>query len=237
MTEQSLGKILRRFRDRKRWTLKQMSAESGIAFSTLSKIENDRASLTYERLQEVSRRLKISVSDLLSAGGLTPSDKGDGRKSVSGVDQALRVNTAHYDYLYLHTDLRQKQMIPDVIRIRAKSLEEFGDLNRHEGEEFNFVIQGQVIVYTEFYEPIIINEGESIYLDSRMGHAFVAGPECEVATMVGVMYNPQEGAVKSLIEMVGERTTILSSGDTYDRHEDGTTPISWGLFAPSASRA
>ena len=211
MSELSLGKILKQFRESKGWTLKRMSAESGIAFSTLSKIEHDRLSLTFDRLQKVSSKLKVSMSTLLAEEKDSPAVQRAGRKSVSGLDHALRVNTPHYDYFYFHTDLRQKQMIPDAIKVRAKSLEEFGDLIRHEGEEFSFVLEGQVIVHTEFYEPITLNKGESIYFDSGMGHAYIAGPDCEEATVLGVMYSPDENAAKTLIELVEERARAAAA--------------------------
>ncbi|MGC1301116.1 MAG: XRE family transcriptional regulator [Caulobacteraceae bacterium] len=210
MAEQTLGGILRRFREERGWTLREMSARSGIAFSTLSKIEHDRLSLAFDKLQEVSRKLNISMSALLAEGQDVSRGNGAGRKSVGGISSALRINTAHYDYFYLHTDLRQKQMVPDAITIRAKSLDEFGELLRHDGEEFSFVLKGQVIVHTAFYEPIILNEGESIYLDSGMGHAYIAGPDCDEATMIGVMYNPHENAMNSLIELVEERAKAVS---------------------------
>jgi transcriptional regulator with XRE-family HTH domain len=210
MTNLSLGKILRRYREQMGWTLKQMSAESGIAFSTLAKIEHDRLSLTFDRLQEVSKRLNISMSDLLAFGTEDSHTLAVGRKSVSGIDDALQINTKLYDYLYLHTDLRQKNMIPDIIRIRARSLDEFGPLIRHPGEEFSFVLEGEVIVHTEFYGPITLKKGESIYIDSNMGHAYIAAPTCEAATMIGVMYNPQEDAMESLIELVEEHARTAS---------------------------
>jgi mannose-6-phosphate isomerase-like protein (cupin superfamily) len=181
-----------------------MSAESGIAFSTLSKIEHDHLSLTFDKLQDVSLKLKVSMSDLLADGAGDARLAGTGRKSVGCVKDALEIKTEHYDYLYLHTDLRRKSMIPDIIRIRAKTLEEFGELLRHDGEEFSYVIEGQVIVYTEFYEPITLNVGESIYIDSHMGHAYIAGPDCEMASMIGVMYSPQENATESIIEVFEE---------------------------------
>ena len=56
--------------------------------------------------------------------------------TLRAVDRAVRVTTANYDYFYLCTELRRKRMIPIVTRIRAQSVDEFGDLVRHPGEEF-----------------------------------------------------------------------------------------------------
>jgi len=45
---------------------------------------------------------------------------------------------------------------------------------KHEGEEFLFVISGEVRVFTEYYEPATLGTGDSIYLDGQMGHACVS---------------------------------------------------------------
>lgn len=50
MTEHpTLGSLMRGLRTRNRWTLKEMSAHSGIPVSTLSKVEHDRLTLTYDK--------------------------------------------------------------------------------------------------------------------------------------------------------------------------------------------
>ena len=67
---------------------------------------------------------------------------------------AVRVETPNYDYYYLCTELRQKRMVPILTRIRAKSLEEFGDLVSHSGEEYIHVLEGTIVVHTEFYDPV-----------------------------------------------------------------------------------
>ncbi len=36
------------------------------------------------------------------------------------------------------------------------------------------MISGQVEVFTEFYAPVVLAPGDSIYFDSAMGHALVS---------------------------------------------------------------
>jgi transcriptional regulator with XRE-family HTH domain len=62
----SLGRLLRGLRMRKEWTLKEMSERTGIPLSTLAKVEHDRLTLTYGKLQQVSQRLKIRMSELFA---------------------------------------------------------------------------------------------------------------------------------------------------------------------------
>lgn len=182
----SLGGILRRIRERNGWTLKQMSGSTGIPVSTLSKVERGELTLTYDKLQQLSRRLNMSLSELF-AETETPLDRPvTARRSVGRIDQAVRVETPNYDYHYLCTELRHKRIIPMIARIRTKSIKDFGTLLRHRGEEFVYVIEGEVEVHTEFYDPILLKKGESIYVDSTMGHAYVAAGGCEEALILGI---------------------------------------------------
>ena len=69
-------------------------------------------------------------------------------------------------------------MVPILAEVRARTLQEFGALLRHSGEEYFLVTRGSVEVHTEFYAPEILHEGDGIYLDSTMGHAYLnAGSE------------------------------------------------------------
>src|SRR5262249_59915928 len=113
---------------------------------------------------------------------------------------AVRVNTRNYDYYFLCPELRRKRMIPVVVRIRAKSLEEFGDLVRHPGEEYVYVVEGGITVHTEFYDPVVLKAGESIYVDSNMGHAYVA-EGCDEAKVLGVCSSADETLMESLMSL------------------------------------
>jgi hypothetical protein len=75
-------------------------------------------------------------------------------------------------------------MIPIFGRPHARTLEEFGELVRHAGEEFIFVLTGRVEVHTEFYEPVILDAGQCMYIDSGMGHAYLLGPGCDEASVL-----------------------------------------------------
>ncbi len=202
-TPPTLGAVIRGIRARNGWTLKEMSAKSGIPVSTLSKVEHDRLTLTYDKLQQLSRRLNIRMSDLFAEGSEEVAPRVTGRRSVGALDRAVRVVTDNYDYNYLCTDLRQKRMIPILTRIRAHSAREFGDLVRHQGEEFIYVLDGRIEVHSEFYDPVVLDKGESIYLDSSMGHAYVVGEGCEEALVLAVCSSTDENLMDSLMKMHG----------------------------------
>ena len=203
MTPPTLGTVMKSIRSRNGWTLKEMSAKSGIPVSTLSKVEHDRLTLSYDKLQQLSQRLNIRMSDLFAEGDEDSTPRVTGRRSIGTIDQAVRVTTDNYDYHYLCTDLRQKRMIPIITRIRAHSAREFGELVRHQGEEFIFVLEGEVEIHTEFYDPVALKTGQGIYLDSSMGHAYVVAGEFEEALVLGVCSSADDGLMDSLMSLHG----------------------------------
>lgn len=202
----TLGRLLRSLRMRNDWTLKEMSKRTGIPLSTLAKVEHDRLTLTYDKLQQLSERLKIRMSDLFAEPGDGPEPPVTACRSIGRIDRAIRVNTRNYDYYYLCAELRRKRMIPVLTRIRAKSVGEFGELVHHSGEEYIFVLEGRVEIHTEFYDPIVLEAGESIYIDSNMGHAYVAAEGCEEASVLGVCSSADEGLMESLLELHGDES-------------------------------
>ena len=199
----TLGTVMKSIRSRNGWTLKEMSAKSGIPVSTLSKVEHDRLTLSYDKLQQLSQRLSIRMSDLFAEDEGDSAPRVTGRRSVGTIDQAVRVTTDNYDYHYLCTDLRQKRMIPIITRIRAHSASEFGELVRHQGEEFIYVLEGAIEIHTEFYDPVALKTGEGIYLDSSMGHAYVVAEGFEEALVLGVCSSADDGLMDSLMSLHG----------------------------------
>lgn len=177
----TLGKLMRALRTRNGWTRKEMSEQTGIPRSTLAKVEHDQLTLSYDKLLQISQRLKMRLSELLAYGDAVES-RVMTRRSIGTMDTAVRVNSSNYDYYFLCPDLRKKRMIPIFGRPHASTLEEFGELVRHAGEEFIFVLTGRVAVHTEFYEPVILEPGQCMYIDSGMGHAYLLGPGCDEAS-------------------------------------------------------
>lgn len=218
-TRQTLGTLLRSLRMRNSWTLKEMSDRTGIPLSTLSKVEHDRLSLTYDKLLELSQRLNLRMSELFSEPeGAALEAPITARRSIGRLDGSIRVNTPNYDYFYMCPDLRRKRMVPVVTRVRAKTVEAFGDLVRHQGEEYIYVLEGPIEIHTEFYEPVTLETGESIYIDSTMGHAYILPDGADEAVVLGVCSSAEEDLMDSLMNMHG--------------HEPGTATVD----QPSAVR-
>lgn len=200
----TLGKLIRAERQRRDWTLRQMSETVGIPLSTLAKVEQDRLSLTYDKLQQLTGRLGLTMAEFLAQGsGETEPPSASSvtaRRSATHPASTVRVETPHYDYDYLCADLRDKRMVPILGRIRAHSIEEFGELISHRGEEFVYVLEGCIEVHSQFYMPLTLQAGQGVYIDSTMGHAYLA-KDCESALVLAVCSSEDTKLSETLISL------------------------------------
>jgi transcriptional regulator with XRE-family HTH domain len=178
-----LGLCLKAARQARGLTLKQVAEKTGMALSTLSKVENGLMSLTYDKLLQLTSGLKMDIAELFSPAAPARSDAAPvtARRSISRAGQGQIVNTKFYTYTYQCTDLIGKRMVPMLAEVRARTLEEFGPLLRHAGEEYFMVTRGTIAVHTEFYAPEILHEGDGMYIDSTMGHAYLNAGEAPSA--------------------------------------------------------
>jgi transcriptional regulator with XRE-family HTH domain len=153
-----LGARVRELRKARAWTLEQAAGQAGLARSTLSKIENGQMSPTYDALKKLAVGLEISVPQLF-----TPPSKGqvNGRMAVTRQgDEGTKITTT-YEHALLAETLTIKKMLPYRARVRARSMDDFDGWVRHDGEEFLYVLTGQVRLFTEFYEPIDLSRGDT----------------------------------------------------------------------------
>jgi transcriptional regulator with XRE-family HTH domain len=174
------GAVLKRIRRQQGLTLSEVNKLTGLPISTLSKVENDKLALSYDKLARLSTGLNVDIGIFFGAVEGTATVQPQemlvthGRRSITRRGEGSAIATDNYDYLYPAADLLNKRIEPLIVQVKARSLEEFGDFMRHEGEEFAYVLSGTVEFHTQFYTPVILETGDSIYFDSTMGHAYVA---------------------------------------------------------------
>lgn len=166
-----LGKRIRELRRAREWTLEEVAAATGLAASTLSKIENDRMSPTFDVVQKLAHGFDIDITELFS----TPAPPRAGaRRSVVRQGAGKLLDADVYSHQLLAAELTNKSILPFLTTIKARSVDEFDSWGSHEGEEFLYVLEGSVEFYTEHYEPVALEVGDGIYIDSMMRHACIS---------------------------------------------------------------
>ena len=171
VTPLKLGERVRAIRRASNWTLEEAAQRAGLARSTLSKIENEQMSPTFDAVQKLARGLDIDVPQLFQPA---PVDKISGRRAITRRSEGKEHPTTTYEHEMLAPEISRKRMLPYKATIRAREFEEFDDWVRHAGEEFLLVLSGAIRLYTEFYEPVEMSIGDSAYYDGSMGHCVVS---------------------------------------------------------------
>ena len=196
-TKSVFGGRLRQLRKQNGWTLDQVSAMTGLATSTLSKVENNHMSLTYDNLLKLAEGLHVDIAELFTSEEIRPIT---GRRTITRRGEGRLEPTPNYDYHFLCTDLIRMRMVPIFVRIKTRSIEEFGELLRHSGEELIYVLEGAIEVHTEFYEPVVLEAGDCIYLDSAMGHAYISVGDGD-ASILGICSSADPNLTQSLASL------------------------------------
>jgi len=170
-----LGQRVREIRLSQNLTLEEASKLTGLARSTLSKIENEQISPTFSAVSKLVKGLGIDIPQLFAQPVERRSSSG--RRDITRAGEGEPHPTPTYEHEMLSNQLRQKKMLPYRTTVRARSFSEYGDWVRHGGEEFLYVLSGSIMFYTEFYEPIELFAGDSAYYDCEMGHALTSTSE------------------------------------------------------------
>ncbi|WP_038173222.1 helix-turn-helix domain-containing protein [Vibrio pacinii] len=169
-----LGPRIKEIRSKLGITLEEASQRTGLARSTLSKIENEQISPTFQAMQKLAMGLQIDMPQLFEP----PRKKvATGRRDITKSDQGKPHPTPTYEHELLATQLSNKKMMPFKSQVHARNFEEYSDWVRHDGEEFLLILSGSVMFYSEFYEPVEMNQGDSVYYDANMGHMLVSTSE------------------------------------------------------------
>jgi transcriptional regulator with XRE-family HTH domain len=179
------NRALRNARVAQGLSLRALSARVGLPYSTLSKLENGKMAMTYDKLIKLAQGLGIDLQDLLSGGEQLHPAPATGRRSVTRAGSEPWADSERHSHLYPAADLLGKMMVPIIINVSARSVEEIGGLVRHGGEEYLYVLCGSMELRTDLYAPLPLGPGDSIYFDSAMGHAYIRTSEdpCSVLSV------------------------------------------------------
>ncbi len=166
-----LGERVRDLRKAKNWTLEQAAKQAGLARSTLSKIENEQMSPTFDAVKKLADGLGVSVPQLFTP---PKAENVTGRIAITKATEGKAFTTTTYEHELLAPNLTLKQMLPYRTRVRARDVADFDGWVRHDGEEFLYVLSGVVMFFTEFYKSTEMRRGDSAYYDAAMGHNVVS---------------------------------------------------------------
>ncbi len=170
-----LGPRIRHLRREAGLSLAELAARTDVSEATLSRIETGKSEVSAPHLYRLAAALGRDVGSFFDAA---PVHMAPGRRSVTRRAEGAPLDTPRLHGRALATELMHKQMHPFVNHVRATTLDAAGGLQSHAGEEFLFVLSGQLILLSDTYAPLHLHPGDSLYFDGAQPHAYLsADPE------------------------------------------------------------
>lgn len=190
MTHNTLvGQKIKGFRESKSISIEDMAERSGLSVAQIESIENDEHLPSLGPLIKVARALGVRLGTFLDDNdelGPVVCRAEEHNSSISfsnGTADARK----HMEYFSLAKEKAGRHMEPFIIDIQASEERNF-KLSAHEGEEFIYVLSGELeIEYGK--EKYTLKEGDSIYYDSIVEH-HVHGAEGKAAKILALVYIP-----------------------------------------------
>ena len=186
-----VGAKIKGIRETKNLTLEEIAERSGLSVEQITSIENDQNLPSLGPLIKIARALGVRLGTFMDDNDslgpvVTRAKDREANNSISFSNGATDARK-HMEYHPLAQQKAGRHMEPFIIDINPEDSPNF-QLSAHEGEEFIYVMQGEVeIEYGK--DKYLLAEGDSIFYDSIVKH-HVHGAPGKSAKILAVVYIP-----------------------------------------------
>jgi transcriptional regulator with XRE-family HTH domain len=188
-TKNSLGSKIKDYREFRQISRSELALKANLDENQLECIEEKGIVPSLGHLIKITRALGVRIGTFLDDQdqiGPVIVRAGTEKSSVSFSTKSESTRE-HLSFYSLAQDKSGRHMEPFMIDIEPSAHSDY-KLSSHEGEEFIYVLQGKIeINYGK--EVYLLNEGDSIYLDSIVAHN-VHSAANQKAKILGVVYYP-----------------------------------------------
>ena len=167
--ELRVGEKIRELREKRGFSLQEMAERTGYSSALLSQIENHMISPALGALIKIAKALEVKVGAFLGEDPREPFAivrKGE-RKHVSRFASKEGVSYG-YSYESLGFDKKDRHMEPFLVTLEPATVKS-EKLSTHEGEEFIFVLEGEMEAILGAHKDVLY-AGDCIYYDSTIPH-------------------------------------------------------------------
>ena len=180
---EDIGQRIRKIREEKGLSLEEISNMTGFDVAFLSSIEKNEIQHQLGTVIKLSKALDSAFGRLVSGVGdkLYSITRKDERRSVSR-STSKKGQRKLYTYKSLAPDVKGRHMEALIVQLEEDPEKE---VSVHEGEEFIFVLNGEVVleIGDDRYE---LEPGDSAYYLSTTAHHIAA--KKGIATIIAVLY-------------------------------------------------
>jgi transcriptional regulator with XRE-family HTH domain len=184
-----VGHKIKGIRESKNISIEEVSERSGLSTEQIISIENDQHLPSLGPLIKIARALGVRLGTFLDDNddlGPVVCRAEEHNSSISFSNGATEARK-NMEYFSLAKQKSGRHMEPFIIDIHPCEEKEF-KLSAHEGEEFIFVMEGEIeIEYGK--QKYVLKQGDSIYYDSIVMH-HVHGAPGKSARILALVYIP-----------------------------------------------
>jgi len=187
--ENKIGEKIRHVRENNGMTVNELADASHCSVEFIEDLEGGAYVPSLTPLLKIARVLGVRLGTFLDDAPQTgpfmvKSGKSENITHFSGSYSNLKESTL--DFYSLAYGKQDRHMEPFIIEVSPKTGE--NKLSSHEGEEFIYVLDGEIeILYGQ--EQYQLKVGDSIYYDSVIPHELHAADEIK-ARILAVIYAP-----------------------------------------------
>jgi len=185
----NVGEKVRKIRESRNLSQEELAEKSKLSKELIAKIEESKDLPFLAPLVRISRSLGVRLGAILDEAKEPGPVIARGSEKEAGLGFIHRdsLDSSNLSFLPLASDKNGRHMEPFLIDIQPSDDNEFS-FSSHEGEEFIFVLSGEVeLSYGN--EVFHISEGDSIYYDSLVRH-HVHTADDKPARILAVVYAP-----------------------------------------------
>ena len=154
----AIGSHLRQLRAKRRLSLAQVARTVGISVGFLSALERSQMSGSVGTLRKLARFYKTNILDFFDATGASSRQVQPEQRKVLEAGAGVRMELLAWG---------NTVMEPHLFRVAPEAGS--GDSYTHEGEEFLYVLRGELVITLEKKE-YRLKAGDSFYFESATPH-------------------------------------------------------------------
>ncbi len=190
--ELKVGEKIRELREKSGFSLQDMANRTGYSSALLSQIENHMVSPPLGALIKIAKALEVKVGTFFGDEPREPYAivRKDERKLTSRFASKEGVSYG-YSYESLGFDKKDRHMEPFLVTLEPATVKS-EKLSTHEGEEFIFILEGEMEAILGTHKDILY-PGDCIYYDSTIPHKVQCHRDIPTK-ILAVIWTPHEGA-------------------------------------------
>jgi transcriptional regulator with XRE-family HTH domain len=187
--DNKIGAKIRQVRESKEMSAKELAEASGNSEELIESLEEGAFIPSMTPLFKIARALGVRLGTFLDdmpQTGPFVVKSGQSEEIIHFTGSISNLEESTLDLYSLAYGKGDRHMEPFIVDLHPKDIDKY-ELSTHEGEEFIYVMEGQIeLLYGQ--ENYVLSTGDSIYYDSVIPHELHAHQK--EAKILAVMYAP-----------------------------------------------